>query len=159
MVALAIEIPFAPAFNIFSACAMELIEIGVMNAMRIEEERRLQFEKLVAYTKQWCEQVIAPMLEKSANEGNVHPSCDLWFTGDNNSTLVRQLYSSGSYYAIKRLEAHFVSEDIHIPTLKEYLAQFCYQLEPQKCHDYRINGCAKCEGYEWKVTVSPSCVQ
>lgn len=151
-------------------CAMELMEIGATKAMRIAEERamakykavekqRLRKERMIAYTKQWCEQVVAPMLEEYASRGNVRPMCNLWFSGNNKSTVVQYLEPTESNYADNRHEACSASEDIHIPTLKEYLAQFCYNLKPIGHNDYWIYWSGKQEGYNWEVTVSPSCIQ
>lgn len=115
------------------------------------------------YTKEWCEEVIAPMLEKNALE--LHKAgCTVWFDGTPESTVVHQLSAkSCSDYSDNRLCADVVSGEIDIAVLKDYLKQFCYTLDI-RCgnrfiadHPYWKYGWGECKATVWEIKPAPDC--
>lgn len=80
------------------------------------------------YTRQWCELVLAPMLEENASKHHIH-KCVVWFDGTQNSTVVHHLKEKPhSDYSDNRLCADIISQEIDLNVLRDYLKQFCYTI-------------------------------
>ena len=137
-------------------CALELVAIASAKAEEIAREKELQKmrekESRRAETLKLCERLGAE-LEQQANEGKV-PSVSFRCSGEEG----RELVKTYDDYADKRLSYRVRGEAIDLDILKEWFAQFCFEVTVSNFDYYRygfgwcMNGCSV------NIKPSPECL-
>ena len=137
-------------------CALELVmtatikaeEKAAFKALREQEER----ERKRANTIRYCEK-LGERLEKKADKGELPQTsfyCDKWDK--------RPLVSTYSDYADKRLSYREDGDELDLELLKEWFAQYCFDVAVNEYGYYRY-GCGYCKGYEIVISPAMECVK
>lgn len=145
-------------------CAIELL---AMNTEALND-KALAHERAVARSIQYCEDVIAPFIEKFAKAGKLpmdtphgryswEETLTFKLSGAGEDGDISPLYFDGATYANGEKSYDWKNVWYDRQAIIDYCAKFCIEVS-FKTHWFKHYGCGEQEGVRMLFKVNPSCL-